>query len=303
MVSLGFLAYVILKVDWKDVSSDIKMVLWWQVILYVVILLIGMVISSYKWKLLAECKKFKLGHFDYFKFYLAGTLINNFMPSFIGGDAYKAYQVGKGDKRFAEAASTVMIDRITGLVGAMLLALFFSLLNIRDVLKSNVLIIVNGIILLSLFLDVLIALMKKTEFFKKIARRFIPTKILNLIKEVYGYGDNKKIIKKSIFLAMIFNITGVALANYILFLSLGVKINILDYLSVIFLTSIVASIPISINNIGIKEWSYITFFGALGVSSSPVITVAILSRVLQMMVSFFALPAYLQEKIKARSLE
>jgi glycosyltransferase 2 family protein len=294
-VSLGFIAYVILKVNWGDVLNDVKRVSLQQVILYVVILLFGMLISSYKWKILADCKKFKFSLFDYFKFYIAGTFINNFMPSFVGGDAYKSYQLGRKDRRFTEAASTVMVDRITGLAGAMMLAVFFSILNIKDVLKSNVLIIVNLLILISLFSDVLIAAMKKSEFWKRLVGKFLPEKILNLVREIYSYGNDRKIIKKAILLAMVYDIIGIALVNYVLFWSLGIHIGILDYLSVIFLTSIVASIPITINNIGIKEWSYIAFFGALGIGSAPVVTVAILSRILQMIVSFFALPVYFKK--------
>ena len=294
LVSLGFISYVVMKVNWTDVLSDIKRVSWWQAILYIVVLTIGMIISSYKWKLLADCKKFKLSLFEYFKFYLSGTFINNFMPSFVGGDAYKAYQVGRADGRYTEATSTVVIDRITGVAGAMMLAIFFSILNIREVVHSKVLIIVNIIILISLFSDFIIAAMKKSDFWKRMARRFIPERICHLIREIYSYGDNRKIMKKAILLAMVYDIIGIALVNYVLFWSLGIRINILDYLSVIFLTSIVASVPVSINNIGIKEWSYIAFFGVFGIASSPVVTVAILSRALQMIVSFFALPIYLK---------
>jgi uncharacterized protein (TIRG00374 family) len=294
IISLGFLAYVVLNVNWSDLLGGIQKISWWQVVIYVAILLLGMLISSYKWKLLADYKNFNLSLFEYFKFYLTGTFINNFMPSFVGGDTYKAYQVGRESRRFAEAASTVMVDRITGLVGAMLLSVFFSLLNIKDVLRSDVLIIVNLLVIVSLFSDILIAALKKSDFCKEFIKKILPEKIVYLIKEIYGYGGKKKIIKKAVILAMIYDIVGIALVNYILFWSLGIHINVLDYLSVIFLTSIVASIPITVNNIGIKEWSYIAFFGAMGLQATPVITVAILSRLLQMLVSFFALPIYLK---------
>jgi uncharacterized protein (TIRG00374 family) len=300
-ISLGFVAYIIFKVDWTDVLSGILSVSWWQVIIYILILLFGMLISSYKWKILADHKNFKLKLFEYFKFYLSGTFINNFMPSFVGGDAYKAYQLGKKDERFSEAASTVLVDRITGLGGAMMLALFFSILNIKTVLGNSTLIIVNVLIILSLFSDVVIVAMKKLEFWKNIFRKFIPEKVIQLIREISDYGKDRKIIKKAILLAMVYDIVGIALVNYVLFWSLGIHINVLDYLSVIFLTSIVASIPITVNNIGIKEWSYIAFFGAVGVASSPVITVAILSRILQMVVSFLALPMYLKGRYNFRN--
>lgn len=295
-VSLGFIAYVILKVNWLDVLYEIRSVSLFQVLLYMVVLVIGMVISSYKWKFLAAYKGFNYSLFEYFKYYLTGTFINNFMPSFVGGDAYKAYQMGRNDKRYTEAASTVMVDRITGLVGAMILALIFSLLNIRDVLHSTVLIVVNILVVISFFSDVLIAALRRSPFWKNIAMKILPVKIQFLIREIYSYGDKKGIIKKAVIMAMVYDIIGIALVNYILFWALNIHISFLDYMSAIFLTNIVASVPITINNIGIKEWSYISFFGALGISSAPVITIAILSRVLQMIVSFFALPAYLKRK-------
>ena len=77
---------------------------------------------------------------------------------------------------------------------------------------------------------------------------------------------------------------------------LSVGMNFLDYLSVIFLISIVASVPVSINNIGIKEWAYITFFAVFGIEASQVVSVAIISRFIQMLISFFALPIYLRRK-------
>ena len=295
-ISIGFIAYVVVKVNWSDVFNDVKKVSWWQTILYVVVLLLGMLISSYKWKILADYKNFKFSLFEYFKFYLAGTFINNFMPSFIGGDTYKTYQIGRESRKFTEAASTVMVDRITGLAGAMMLAIFFSILNFKAVIQSNILIIVNILILISLFSDIIIARMKKSAFWKKLAKRIFPERILHFIREIYGYGSKGGVIRKAILLAMVYDFIGIALVNYVLFWSLGIHINVLDYLSVIFLTSIVASIPVTVNNIGIKEWSYIAFFGAFGIASSPVVTVAILSRVLQMIVSFFALPVYLKRK-------
>jgi hypothetical protein len=68
----------------------------------------------------------------------------------------------------------------------------------------------------------------------------------------------------------------------------------MDYMSVIFLISIVSSIPISINNLGVKEWAYIFFFGLFGVELTLAVTVVILSRVVQMLMSFLAVPLYWQ---------
>jgi hypothetical protein len=56
------------------------------------------------------------------------------------------------------------------------------------------------------------------------------------------------------------------------------------------------SLPVSINNIGVKEWAYGVLFILLGVSFETAVTVALLSRVLQTGISLLALPVYIVEK-------
>lgn len=224
------------------------------------------------------------------------------MPSFIGGDTYKSYEIGKPQGKYIEAVSSVIMDRITGLFGATILALFFSLLNFNNVINNKTLLIVNIIILLSFLTDIIIAKIRKYSFWR-VLKKYFPDKIVAFIIDLGTYNNDSKVIQKSILLAFAFDFIGIALANYILFMALGIQIGIFNYLSVIFLISIVSSVPISINNIGIKEWAYITFFGAFGLSASAVIAVAIISRIIQMLISFLALPIYLKRNKKNNCLK
>lgn len=296
-VSLGFLAWIIFRVNWSEVWFYLNEIKPWHILVYVFFVIGGMIISAHKWKMLSDYKGIELPFSDFFKFYLTGTFINNFMPSFIGGDTFRAYQVGKKEQKYLEAASTVMIDRITGFAGATILVLAFSLLNLKTILQNNLLVIIDLLILLSLLVDVFLATARHFSFWEKM-HTLLPKKISDLVRELDHYNHNSKILFRSIGWSMLFALVGVAAANYVLFLSLGVKIGILDYLSVIFLISIISAVPISINNIGIKEWAYVTFFGFFGVSASIVIAIAIISRFLQMLMSFLALPVYLQSRIK-----
>jgi len=297
--SIIFLIWAFYKVNWEEVLFYVKEITFLQILLYLAIVLLGILISSYKWKILAEYKNIKLPLSDFFKYYLTGTFINNFMPSFIGGDTYRAYQIGHEKKNYAEAASTVLMDRITGFIGATILAMLFTLLNFKTVIKHPVLILANALIILSFVFDIAVATVRHTPWIKNRVRKFIPEKIIHFLRELNTFNNSSGIITRSIFWSGVFAIIGTALANYFLFLSLGIKVNVLDYLSVIFLIAIVSSVPITINNIGLKEWSYVTFFGLFGVSSSIVVVVSILSRFLQMILSFFALPFYMQtNKIK-----
>jgi len=300
LVSLGFLAWIIFKVNWHEVFFLLKGVEVQYIVIYFIVLVTGIAISAYKWKILANFKGIELPLFDFFKLYLTGTFVNNFMPSFIGGDTYRAYQAGKRDGKYSQSASAVVMDRLTGLFGAMLLTMIFSLMNLRVVGEKHILSVLNIVVVGCVASVFLFFVSRHAAFWKKLTKHktkvseYVPDKILNFISELAHYQHETGVLLQAVGWSCLFGIVGLATTNYVLFLALGTKVNLIDYLSVIFLISFVSALPISINNIGVKEWAYVTFFGFFGVGSSIVITVAILSRFLQMLLSFFALPIYLK---------
>lgn len=296
IVSLIFVYWVVVKTDWPEFLFYLKKIEIWQIGLYLIFLVLGMVICSYRWKILAEFKGIKLPLWEYFKLYLTGTFINNFMPSFVAGDAYKAYQIAGAEKRYAEATSSVLMDRITGLLGAMILALIFSLINIKTVIGNKWLLLANAGIVLSFFVDLIIAKLREISWLKNFVFKIMPQKITIFLQELYSYNNKTGVISRAVFISILFSLIGIALLNYILFQGLGVEIGIFDYLSVIFIISIVSALPITMNNIGLKEWAYITFFGFFGISSGAAVAASIISRFLQMLVSFLALPIYIKSK-------
>lgn len=294
-VSLAFVAWLIFKIDWQEVLFYISKISFWNILIYVAVLLFGMAISAYKWKILAKFKGFDISLKKSFQLYLAGTFINNLMPSFIGGDTYKAYQLGKKDKKYVSAAASVVVDRITGLIGAMILSVIFAAINWPVISEHKFMLVISVIVFLILVVAGIVGASAKFSFWQKVFQ-FMPKKILEIIKDFAEYKNDKKMLLKSLLLSFGFGLVGIAAVNYVLFLGLGIQVGILDYLTVIFLISIISSIPVSVNNIGIKEWAYVTFFAFFGVASSAVVAVALLSRVIQMVVSFAAIPYYLKNK-------
>ncbi|KKP64450.1 MAG: hypothetical protein UR60_C0021G0018 [Candidatus Moranbacteria bacterium GW2011_GWF2_34_56] len=285
-VSLFFVWWIIFKIDWLEVLFYFKKISIRGIIFYISAYFLGMFFSVYKWRFLASFKEINLPIREYFKAYFTGTFVNNF---------YKIYRIGKLSDKYKEAASSVVMDRLTGFLGGMFLVFIFSVLNWKIVLDNKILLALNLInIILLLSILVFIKFFTHKEISTPIKK---VNEIFNrLMREVNRYNGESKTIWKAIGLSFFFNLTGLALANYILFWSLGISVGVLDYLSVIFLISIVSSLPVSINNIGIKEWAYITFFGFFGLNPAAVISVAILSRIIQMLLSFLAVGFYLRNK-------
>lgn len=294
LVSGGFVAWLVWRINWGEVARRIFEVDIPYLALYVALLLFGIVISARKWQIIASAKGFIRPYRDFFRAYLTGTFINNFLPSTIGGDTYRTLWLGRRDGALSPAISTTLFDRFTGLWAAMVFAFLFSLFHIPLVLENPVWLFLDIAIFLLLSIDILFPVLRKLQIVRALFVK-LPEKFQYLIREIVNYPMKRTVIP-SLGLSLVFNFVGVGLANLVLFWALGGEVHIVQYLGVIFLVTIVSNIPVSINNIGLKEWAYATFFGFLGASVEAAVAVAVTSRFIQMLVSFTAIPFYLRSR-------
>lgn len=304
LVSLSLIFWLVFKkVDWKEVKfyfQDIQLI---YIFLYIFLYILGIIISARKWQILAQAKDFRHYLKFYVEVYLIGAFINNFLPSFIGGDSYRTFRLGEKAKNFKTSSCTVIVDRLSGLLATMIFAILFAFLNFPLFLNNRTL----GILFLSLvlaflgFVFLIFSIKWKRDFFKTYFSQFLPKKVLAYLLDFASF-KKWEVIFGFMSYSFLFNFVGIALANFVVFKALNVEISILHYLSLVFLINILASIPITVGNIGVKEWAYITFFGFYGLSSSALISVVFVARILQMLVNFFALPLYLKSK-KIENLE
>ncbi len=297
IVSIALIYWLVQGVNWRQMEVQIYNVSWSFLAAYVVFQLMGNVISTRKWQIISAFKDLHFTVKEGFFVYLTGTFINNFMPSTIGGDAYRSLWLAKRSGAKAAALSTVVFDRFSGLWTMAILALALSPF-LFPLIKNSLPLFLTLIVLAAFFVaDLIITYAYCQPWFHRAVLRIPFHKVKRLFEEVTFY-TKKHIWWRASLWSALFIFVGVALSNFMLFRALGSDIGFIPFLSVIFLVTIISTVPLSINNIGIKEWAYVTFFGLLGVSIETALTVALLSRFLQMLISFIALPQYLSTREK-----
>ncbi len=294
LVSGGFVLWLVWRINWGEVVRRISEVDLPFLSLYVGILLTGIAISSKKWQTIARAKGFDRPYRDFFRAYLTGTFINNFLPSTIGGDTYRTLWLGKREGKLSPALSTALFDRFTGIWAAMVFAILFSLFHLKLVFANPFWLFLDIAILGSLSFDFALPILRKMPSMQRLLGG-LPERMQRLVREVMRYPFRKTTVPV-LGWSLLFNLVGVGLANLVLFRALGGEVHTIEYLGVIFLVTIVSNIPISINNIGVKEWAYATFFGYLSTSVEAAVAVAVTSRFIQMIVSFSAIPFYLRSR-------
>lgn len=294
-ISVGLVVWLIERVDWRSVLTQLSSITWPLLVLYVVFQLLGNLISAKKWQTIARFKGLSFSLRDAFFAYLTGTFVNNFLPSTIGGDAYRSLWLARHSGARAAALSTVIFDRFIGLWTIALLALLFSPVLFPFIKGSPALSLVYVALAVFFVMDLIITYAYCQSWFHTLIARLPFHKLRRFLEEIIFYTKKHIWLKTSLWSAL-FIFVGLVLSNFTLFHALGSDIGIIPFASVMFLVAIVSSVPLSINNIGIKEWAYITFFTLVGVSAETAVTVAILSRFIQMILSFIALPQYLRKE-------
>ncbi len=293
-VGVGLLLWLIEKVNWSVVLEKLGNISPIFLVLYIAFQLLGNLISAKKWQTIATHKNQKLTFTlrEGFFAYLTGAFINNFLPSTLGGDAYRGLWLAQKTDAKAASLSTVVFDRFIGLWTIALLAVFCSFPLWHYFFVDTAFRVTLSLLVVFLLGDLFITYAYFQPWFHRLLE-WLPFQIRRLIQEVIGFTE-KGIWTVGSLYSLLFALVGIALSNWTLFHALGSPIIFPVFLSVIFLVTIISSVPLSINNIGIKEWAYITFFSLVGVSTEVAVTAALLSRFLQMLISFIALPNYLR---------
>ncbi len=295
VVTVVLVYWLVKQVDWRVVQTELTGVSWWLLGLYVVFQLTGNLISARKWQIIAEYKGLSFTLKEGFFTYMTGAFINNFLPSTIGGDAYRGLWLAKHSGARAAGLSTVVFDRFIGLWTTALLGLILSFTLWPYIHESLALSVTLLALAGFLGADFIITYLYCRPWFRVFVHRIPFLKVRRLFEEIIFYTKKHIWLRTSAWSGL-FILVGVGFSNFALFHALGSDIGFQPFFSAILLVIIVSNIPISINNIGVKEWAYVAFFGLIGVSTETAVTAALLSRFIQMILSFIALPQYLSTR-------
>lgn len=292
-VSAVFVIWLVFKIDWGKFLELLRGVSIWGIISFVFIYVISVVFSAIKWKVIAANGGFEMSVWQSFHRYLTGSFINTFLPSTIGGDTYRALTLAGKQGNKKHAVATIIMDRVSGLIITVMFAVSFGLSS-EAVRKNDWLMSIIALMIVGLVCFLLFMFFSKTAFAKKLASYF--PKVIKPILGALQEFNNKRTIAPMSFWTALYVFAGPAAVNYASFQALHVPINTADFLSVVFLASVIISLPISVGNIGLKEWTYVALFGMFGISAPQAVAVALFGRFLMMFVNAAALPMYLKEK-------
>ena len=232
-LTLTLIYFVFSKIDLQSFKETLKGTnLFWHFLAFVAFN-ISKIISSVRLNYYFKDLKLTLSEKKNLMLYYVGMFYNLFLPGGIGGGGYKIYLLHKiYKKKIKHLISATLLDRVSGVIAlsffASILFLFSSFVTISDIISLLSLIFALTIFPLYIFIHkrffyLFDSYIKKTTLLALVVQFF---QILTALFLVYSINDNGEI----------------------------------DYLTLFLISSIVASLPLTIGGVGAREFTFLYGF-------------------------------------------
>ena len=239
--------------------------------------------SAIKWCMLANAGGLKVGLFRTWAYYMVGMFYNLILPTSVGGDVVRAYEMGKYTKNQAMSLASVFVERYTGVVVLLLLSLIAVFINAT---AFNVPIITYSLLAFSVALAGLGWLAfdgRSLGLFKKLfgGIHSVIAKIFAKVEKLHDAVSTFRKSKGALKWAFINSLVFYALAVLNVFTTakafeLDVDIHIIILATPVIM--LLMNIPLSIGNHGIMEFSFTMTFELLGLGAILGLSTALLLR-------------------------
>ena len=289
-VSIIFLFILFRHIDSKSLFDVIQHADKKLLLLAFFISSLNYVFCLFRWEMLLKAVQIHLALKRIVISFAGGVFFNTFLPSTIGGDLMRSLDLASHTKRPREVIATVLLDRLSGYVGLVLVTLVAMMFGWRLVQDPSVLLAV------ALIVGILVALLLvlfNSFLFTKInallesprskgvpgtasALDRIRDSLKNLHHEMHVFREKKKIILCN----LLFSIAVQAvtpLAFYVIALSFGADVNIIYFFVFLPVISAITLLPISIGGLGLRDATTVFFFAKAGMSKDIAFAMSLVS--------------------------
>jgi hypothetical protein len=241
------------------------------------LMVLAIILTSYRWKMLLEVKADrKIPFLKIIPINWIGLFFSTFLPGIVTGDVVKLLYVKDLDPKFSKTflLTSVVIDRILGLCGLLLMAGILSAVNYNELVSlapdvapllqfnfllfSGVIAFLIGVFLPKRFQNTILILIDKIPL--------IGHKIKDTLQQVWLFGVYKKTTTLSLILSTFTQFIGIVAIWTLTSPFYGKPINIAHLFGFVPAGLVTISIPISPAGAGVGHLIFDKLFALMGVA-------------------------------------
>jgi uncharacterized protein (TIRG00374 family) len=286
VVSLGLIAYLFTRIDLVQVGDALKSANYLYLLPAALLYLAAMSNAGLKWYILLRAQGISVPFRAVLSYTYVGFFFNNFLPANVGGDVMRGYGLARYTEQGAEAAVSVVVDRIVGLMAFMSSAVAAALVTEFVMHRQNLQgVEVAAIIGLAGIAGGFAVILSRRV--RALVGRLFSLKLLTPFAPIYGrlsaalnayrhsYGPLALAFGASLLTLVLTNFT-----DYLIVQSLGGGIPLIYIFLFNPIIAFVLLVPISVGGLGVTQAVYPFFYGLVGVPGSLAFTVSLIKQLI-----------------------
>ena len=240
--------------------------------------------SALKWHMLLQAEGGSPGFWRLFAYYMVGQFYNLILPTSLGGDVVRIHELGRVTSRRSEAVASVFVERFTGFVTMIVIAILAVLINLRLLNLPIITVSVGGFALLIM----VVAWMVLDARLLEVVRRTLGDgrstvaafldKLEKVQSAVIRYGRSGRAMRWALLNSLLFYL--LAIVN--VWVSACTFSDAVDIQSAVVATPVILvimNLPVSIGNIGLLEFAVVFTLELLGFPSALGVSIAVWIRI------------------------
>lgn len=241
-------------------------------------------VSSFKWYCLARSCNMSVSVWRLYAFYIVGCFFNLVLPSSIGGDFIRVHELGRYTGRYAESAAVVFVERFSGLVILVVLAMMAVIVNLQMFNMPWLTGALAAGLVAAASVCWIIIDQRPFNFLNnrlggriKLVSVFL-SKLGKFRNAVLIYQNKPGAIWLAVFNSLLFYFLAI-LNVWVSALAFDSSVSFTSMLVAVPVIMFIMNIPFSIGGIGIMEFGYSFTLGLFGVNPTVAVSIALLMRI------------------------
>ncbi len=234
-------------------------------------------LGAVQWRMLLNAEDIRPPGLRVLDCYFVGLFFNNFLIGGAGGDVYRMLDMGRQPRKGTSAVSAVVLDRMVGFLvmsGLSVAAIPFACL--RHPFGRAFWLPFAAMVLGWCFLCFFFFNKRFAKPLSRLIRPFLPAKLQVKMREVYrkihAFGRNRRLLLSVAAVSVLVQSARI-LTHYGVGRSLGVTVTPVFYFLFIPIIAILATLPLTIGGIGLREQSGVILLGLVGVTAVQAVAV------------------------------
>ena len=298
-VSVILLVFLFSRVDLSAVWQGAKTASPAWLLIAVLLYAANMAASAWRWHVLLKAQEVQLRRRTLIASYLVAAFFNNFLPSNIGGDVVRIRDTARPAGSKTLATTIVLVDRILGLMGLVLVAAVGATFNAGShepdttviwpawLWAAFVLAVVTMITFVVAPHHVGRLLQPLTAFNPEWVGRRIET-----LTDALSRFRQRPAALAGCFTGAVF-VQGILVIYFLAVVrALDMPIRLWDLAVIVPISFVIQMLPVSVNGFGVREATFAVYFSRIGLPIQSALLLSLMSAVLAMLVSLTGAAVY-----------